>query len=109
MNRSDSASGRIPVYQPQLSGNERKYVLDCIDSNWISSKGKYVAKFERAFAHYLGVKHAISVCNGTTAVHLSLPGCLAGFHRRAIDFAHIRTGFDQRNGILPSGFWGERR
>lgn len=35
----------IPVYQPSLSGSEKKYVMDCLDSNWISSKGKYVGVF----------------------------------------------------------------
>ena len=61
-----------PVYKPDLTGNERKYVLDCIDSTWISSKGKYVERFERQFAEYLGTKHAVSVCNGTAALHTAL-------------------------------------
>lgn len=72
MSLDENASGRIPVYQPQLAGNERRYVLDCLDTNWISSKGKYVSQFEQAFADYVGVKHAVSVCNGTVAVHLAL-------------------------------------
>ena len=42
----------IPVYQPSLSGNEKKYVIDCLDSNWISSKGKYVSLFEESFSEY---------------------------------------------------------
>ena len=62
----------IPVYQPHLNGNEKKYVNDCIDSTWISSKGIYVEKFERQFADYIGAKHAVSVCNGTVALHLAL-------------------------------------
>lgn len=57
---------------PVLSGNERKYVLDCLDSNWISSIGSYISKFEDQFAKYLGVKHAISTNNGTTALHVAL-------------------------------------
>lgn len=61
-----------PVYRPALTGREREYVMDCIDSTWISSKGKYVERFERTFADYLGVAHAASVCNGTTALHLAL-------------------------------------
>jgi len=63
---------KIPVYQPNLSGNEKKYVNDCLDSNWISSKGKYVSLFERGFADYVGVNHATGVCNGTVALHLAL-------------------------------------
>ncbi len=62
----------IPVYKPSLSGNEKEYLLDCLNSSWISSKGKYVNLFEKKFAEYIGVKHAISVCNGTVAVHLAL-------------------------------------
>jgi len=63
---------RIPVAEPTLQGNERKYVLDCLDSNWISSAGKYIGAFEEAFAHFCGVKHAIATNNGTTALHLAL-------------------------------------
>ncbi len=62
----------IPVAAPVLAGNERKYVDDCIDSTWISSNGKYVNLFERAFAEYCGVAHAITCCNGTAALHLAL-------------------------------------
>ena len=62
----------IPVAAPVLSGNEKAYVMDCIDSTWISSAGKYVEKFEAAFADFCGVKHAASCCNGTVALHLAL-------------------------------------
>jgi perosamine synthetase len=62
----------LPVYRPDLTGNERAYVLDCIDSSWISSNGEYIARFERAFAGFVGARHAIAVCNGTTALHLAL-------------------------------------
>lgn len=63
---------RIAVAQPVLNGNERKYVFDCLDSNWISSVGKYITAFEDAFARYCGVKHAIATNNGTAALHLAL-------------------------------------
>ncbi len=63
---------RISVAEPKLQGNERKYVLDCLDSNWISSNGKYIGAFEAAFASFCGVKHAIAANNGTTALHLAL-------------------------------------
>lgn len=65
---------RISVAQPTLGGNEREYVLDCLDSNWISSNGKYIGQFEAAFAAFCGVKHAIATNNGTTALHLALVG-----------------------------------
>jgi len=60
------------VCEPFLAGNEREYVLDAIDTGWISSAGKYISKFENSFADYCGVKHGISVCNGTVALHLAL-------------------------------------
>ena len=63
---------KIPVYQPSLVGNEKKYVNDCLDSNWISSKGKYVNLFEKEFANYVKVNYATGVCNGTVALHLAL-------------------------------------
>lgn len=63
---------RIFVAQPKMAGNERKYVLDCIDTNWISSIGKYIGAFEEAFAQFCGVKHAVAANNGTTALHLAL-------------------------------------
>ncbi|MBW1678415.1 MAG: DegT/DnrJ/EryC1/StrS aminotransferase family protein [Deltaproteobacteria bacterium] len=62
----------IPVYRPFIQGNEKKYVNDCIDSTWISSKGKYVALFEEKFAERINVKYAAAVCNGTAALHLAL-------------------------------------
>lgn len=63
---------RIPIYSPSLTGNERRNVLECLDSTWISSKGKFIAEFEHSFADYVGVQHATSVSNGTVAIHLAL-------------------------------------
>ena len=62
----------IPVYRPDLSGNERRYVLECMDSSWISSIGVFVERFEQAMAEATGAAHAIAVCNGTVALHLAL-------------------------------------
>jgi perosamine synthetase len=62
----------IPVYKPWLNGNEKKYVNECLDSTWISSKGEFIQRFEESFADYVGVKYAASVCNGTVALHLAL-------------------------------------
>ena len=63
---------RIPVSAPDLSGREREYVLDCLDSTWISSKGRYIEQFEAAFAEFVGARHAVACNNGTTALHLAL-------------------------------------
>ncbi len=62
----------IPVYQPELSGNEKIYVDRCLDSTWISSKGEYVTRFQSDFCSYLNIGHATAVSNGTVALHLAL-------------------------------------
>lgn len=63
---------RLPVAEPTLSGNELRYVTDCIVSGWISSAGKYVREFEEKLADHVGVAHAVSTSSGTTALHLAL-------------------------------------
>ena len=63
---------KYPVYQPSLNGNEKKYVNECLDSSWISGKGKFINEFETNFAKYIDAKHATTVCNGTVALHLAL-------------------------------------
>jgi perosamine synthetase len=62
----------IPVAQPLLNGNEKKYVNDCLDTGWISSNGSYITKFEEKFAQFCNVQHAIACCNGTVTLHLAL-------------------------------------
>ena len=63
---------QIPIYQPDLGGNEKKYVNECLDTSWISSRGRFVNEFETQFAQRIGVEHAASVSNGTVALHLAL-------------------------------------
>ena len=58
----------IPVNQPLLDGNEKKYLNECIDTGWISSEGPFVKRFEEEFAARVGRKHGIAVCNGTAAL-----------------------------------------
>ena len=62
----------IPVNEPLLSGNEKKYLSECIDSGWISSEGSFVQKFEEEFANFTGVSHGIAVSNGTAALETAL-------------------------------------
>ena len=62
----------IPINRPLIIGNEKKYLLDCINSGYISSVGKYVKKFEDKFAKYIGKKYAVSVSNGTTALQIAM-------------------------------------
>jgi perosamine synthetase len=70
--REVSKPALLPVYRPDLSGNERAYVLECVDSSWISSLGAFIDRFERAVAEATGARHAIAVCNGTVALHLAI-------------------------------------
>ena len=58
----------VPVNQPLLDGNEKKYLLDCIESGWISSEGPFIKQFEEKFAARVGRKHGIAVTNGTAAI-----------------------------------------
>lgn len=71
INHQDAA-GFIPLYRPDLSGNERTYVNECLETSWISSNGAFVGKFEEVMAEILQVRHAISLSNGTVALHLAL-------------------------------------
>jgi len=67
------ASGRvIPNAVPHLAGNEWKYVKECLDTNWVSSVGPFVDRFEREVASYVGVPHAVATVNGTAALHVAL-------------------------------------
>ncbi len=63
---------KIPVCEPTLSGNELKYVTDCVKTNWISSSGKYIGDFEKKFSEYCKVKNGISCATGTAALHLAV-------------------------------------
>ncbi len=58
----------IPVNEPLLDGNEKKYLTECIDTGWISSEGPFVHRFEQEFAARMGRKHGVAVCNGTAAL-----------------------------------------
>jgi perosamine synthetase len=61
----------IPVCKPWLPGNEKKYVLDALETNWISSAGEYIKKFEDGFAKFCGVKFAVCCSSGFAALHLA--------------------------------------
>ena len=61
----------IPVCTPLLGKNEKKYVLDCVATSWISSSGRYIEAFEGKFSQYCGAKYGIATTSGTTALHLA--------------------------------------
>lgn len=62
----------ISLHEPRFFGNEKKYVLDCIDSTFVSSVGKYVDDFEKQMAEYTGAKYAVACVNGTSALHMAM-------------------------------------
>ncbi|MDB3952203.1 LegC family aminotransferase [Gammaproteobacteria bacterium] len=70
----------IPLHRPVFEGNERKYLVDCIDSNFVSSVGEKVNQFEKEIAKFTGSKYAIATVNGTAALHIAveLAGVKAG-------------------------------
>lgn len=69
---SPARKRRIPVAEPSLSGNELKYVTECIETGWISSQGGFVKRFEAEIAKRLGAEHVLAVSNGTVALHLAV-------------------------------------
>jgi aminotransferase in exopolysaccharide biosynthesis len=62
----------IPLSVPNISGNEWKYVKECLDTEWVSSSGEYVDFFEQKIAEYTGTKYAVACVNGTSALQVSL-------------------------------------
>lgn len=65
-------SGVIGLHEPFFAGNEWSYVKECLDTRWVSSVGKYVDLFEEKLAEFTGVKRAIAIVNGTSALHICL-------------------------------------
>lgn len=68
--KKNSKKKFIPVNEPLLIGNEKKYLSECIDTGWISSEGSFVSEFEKKFAEYAQREHGVAVCNGTAAIEL---------------------------------------
>lgn len=64
--------GLLPVAEPELTGSEAAYVLQCLEQNWISSSGSFVREFEKGFAAYTGLSRPVAVSNGTVAITLAL-------------------------------------
>jgi perosamine synthetase len=68
----------IPTNEPLLAGREREYVLDCIDSGWISSAGSYIEQFEKNWSAYCGMEQGVAVSNGTTALQVAVDALKLG-------------------------------
>lgn len=91
----------FPVSQPSLTGLETEYVMRAVQSGWVSSIGEYIEMFEEGFAKFCGTKHAITVSNGTVALHLALKGLGIGPGDEVIvpDLSFIATA----NAVLIAG------
>ncbi len=63
---------KVPMSLPELNGNEKSYLAQCIDTSWVSSQGRFINEFESKFAEFVGVNYCSSTSNGTTALHLAL-------------------------------------
>lgn len=72
---SDKHSFQIPLSEPVISGNEWKYIKDCLGTGWVSSVGSYVHRFEEMVTNFVGSKYAVATINGTAALHISLIVC----------------------------------
>ncbi|WP_316812020.1 DegT/DnrJ/EryC1/StrS family aminotransferase [Pedobacter heparinus] len=68
----------IPVNTPLLSGNELKYISECITTGWISSEGPFISEFENKFADYIGQDHGIAVSNGSAALDIAIKALQIG-------------------------------
>jgi perosamine synthetase len=93
----------VPLSAPVLDGNEWQYVKECLDTNWVSSAGPFVERFEQMIAGRLGMGHAVAVVNGTAALHLSL--LLAGLERDDEVVMPALTFIAPANAVRYLGAW----
>jgi len=95
--------GFIPLSVPEMRGNEWKYVKECLDTNWVSSAGPFVSRFEHAVAEYVGTRHAIATVNGTAALHIAL--IVAGVQPDDEVLIQALTFIAPANAIRYAGAW----
>lgn len=67
-----STTGPIPLHEPKFIGKEKEYLNECVDTNFVSSVGKFVDRFEEMLADYTGAKNAVATVNGTSALHAAM-------------------------------------
>ena len=91
----------VPLHEPYFAGNEKKYVLDCIESTFVSSVGKYVDRFEEMIKEFTGAKYAIATVNGTAALHIALK--LAGVQQGDLVITQPLTFIATCNAITYCG------
>jgi perosamine synthetase len=93
----------IPLTVPEIRGNEWKYVKECLDTNWVSSVGSYVDRFEKMVAEKAGTKYAVATVNGTVALHVAL--MLAGVEADDEVLVSSLTFIAPANAIRYVGAW----
>ena len=98
-----AASEFIPLIVPEIRGNEWTYVKECLDTNWVSSVGTYVERFERMTAEKVGCKYAVATVNGTAALHIAL--LLAGVQQDDEVLVSTLTFIAPANTIRYVGAW----
>lgn len=95
--------GIVPLFVPELRGNEWAYVKECLDTNWVSSVGPFVDRFERELAAAVGARFGVAVVNGTAALHLAL--LLAGVEPDDEVLVSALTFIAPANAIRYTGAW----
>jgi len=103
MKMKPSGTELIPLNIPTLSGREWKYVKDCFDTNWVSSVGSYVDRFEYMLAEWTGRDHAVATVNGTAALHTAL--LVAGIGEGDEVILPALTFIASGNAVRYTGAW----
>lgn len=98
-----STESAVPLSVPSLQGNEWRYVKECLDTNWVSSAGPFVDRFERMFAEYVGARHAVATVNGTSALHVAL--LVSGVRPDDEVLVSTLTFIASANAIRYAGAW----
>ena len=93
----------IPLIVPEIRGNEWEYVKDCLETNWVSSVGTYVDRFEKLTAERVGTKYAVATVNGTAALHIAL--MLAGVETNDEVLVSTLTFIAPANAVRYVGAW----
>jgi perosamine synthetase len=93
----------IPLCVPEIRGNEWKYIKECLDTNWVSSVGPFVDRFEQELAAYVGTRYAVATCNGTAALHIAL--LVAGVQPNDEVLVSTLTFISPANAVRYVGAW----
>ncbi len=101
--RQVAGTGRVPLHEPSLKGNELAYVTECIATGWVSSAGSFVDRFERDLATYTGAAHAVVVSNGTSALQIALH--LSGVERDDEVLVPALSFVAPANAVRHNGAW----